>query len=362
VDVNGVRKVDGRPAAIGTLTGEFHFGPVTARVPSGRRHDTERNHTATHLLHAALRRVLGEAVHQAGSLVAPDRLRFDFTHHGPVGAERLQEVEALVNQAIWRATPVTWSEMPYADARAKGAMALFGEKYGDVVRVVDVAGESMELCGGTHVRNTAEIGLLVVVNESGVASGVRRIEALTGPGAFAYLKERERTLQQVGDLLKSPTEQVERRVEQLLEERRGLERKLEEAMRSGGGDELQQLIAAATPIGTNGARLVVGAVHAPDVKSLQAMGDALREQLRSGVGVIATRLDEGKGALLAVVTDDLRERGVRADAIVREVAAIAGGRGGGKPHMAQAGIPDGARIDEALAQAPKVVGALVGAA
>jgi alanyl-tRNA synthetase len=252
--------------------------------------------------------------------------------------------------------------MPYADARAKGAMALFGEKYGDVVRVVDVAGESMELCGGTHVRNTAEIGLLVVVNESGVASGVRRIEALTGPGAFAYLKERERTLQQVGDLLKSPTEQVERRVEQLLEERRGLERKLEEAVRSGGGDELQQLIAAATPIGTNGGRLVVGAVHAPDVKSLQAMGDALREQLRSGVGVIATRLDEGKGALLAVVTDDLRERGVRADAIVREVAAIAGGRGGGKPHMAQAGIPDGARIDEALAQAPKVVGALVGAA
>ncbi|HEX5971666.1 MAG TPA: alanine--tRNA ligase [Gemmatimonadaceae bacterium] len=361
VDVDGVRKVDGRPAAIGTLTGEFHFGPVTARVPSARRHDTERNHTATHLLHAALRRVLGEAVHQAGSLVAPDRLRFDFTHHGPVGAARLQEVEALVNQAIWRATPVTWSEMPFADARAKGAMALFGEKYGDVVRVVDVAGESMELCGGTHVRNTAEIGLLVVVGESGVASGVRRIEALTGPGAFAHLKERERALQQVGDLLKAPAEQVERRVEQLLEERRGLERKLDEAMRSGGGDELQQLIAAAKPIGANGARLVVGAVHAPDVKSLQAMGDALREQLRSGVGVIATRLEEGKGALLAVVTDDLRERGVRADAIVREVAAVAGGRGGGKPHMAQAGIPDAARIDEALAQAPALVAALVGA-
>jgi alanyl-tRNA synthetase len=360
--VDGVRKVDGRPAAIGTLTGEFHFGPVTARVPSGRRHDTERNHTATHLLHAALRRVLGEAVHQAGSLVAPDRLRFDFTHHGPVGAERLQEVEALVNQAIWRATPVTWSEMPFADARARGAMALFGEKYGDVVRVVDVAGESMELCGGTHVRNTAEIGLLVIVGESGVASGVRRIEALTGPGAFAHLKERERTLQHVGELLKAPAEQVERRVEQLLDERRGLERKLDEAMRSGGGDELQQLLARATPIGTNGARLVVGSVHAPDVKALQAMGDALREQLRSGVGVIATRLEEGKGALLAVVTDDLRERGVRADAIVREVAAIAGGRGGGKPHMAQAGIPDGARIDEALAQAPKLVSALVAGA
>jgi alanyl-tRNA synthetase len=363
VDVDGVRKVNGRSAALGVLTGELHFGPVTARVPSDRRHDTERNHTATHLLHAALRRVLGEAVHQAGSLVSPTRLRFDFTHHGPVNPERLQEVEALVNRAIWRATPVTWSEMPYAEARAKGAMAQFGEKYGDVVRVVDVAGESMELCGGTHVRNTAEIGLLVIVSEGGVASGVRRIDALTGPAAFAYLKVRERTLHHLGELLKSPAEQVERRVEQLVEERRGLERRLEEAMRSGGGgDELQQLIAAATPIGANAGRLVVGAVRAPDVKSLQAMGDALREQLRSGVGVLATRLDDGKGALLAVVTDDLRERGVRADAIVREVAAVAGGRGGGKPHMAQAGIPDGARIDDALAEAPRVVSALVGTA
>jgi alanyl-tRNA synthetase len=363
MDVDGVRKVDGRPAALGTVTGEFHFGPVTARVPSERRRDTERNHTATHLLHAALRRVLGEAVHQAGSLVSPSRLRFDFTHHGPVSPEHLQEVEALVNQAIWRATPVTWSEMPYAAARARGAMALFGEKYGDVVRVVDVAGESMELCGGTHVRNTAEIGLLVIGSESGVASGVRRIEALTGPAAFAQLKERERTLHRLSELLKTPPDLVERRVQQLVDERRGLERKLDEAMRGGGGgDELQQLLAAARPIGANGARLVIGVVRATDVKSLQAMGDALREQLPSGIGLLAARLEEGKGALLAVVTDDLRARGVRADTIVRDVAAIAGGRGGGKPHMAQAGIPDVARMDDALAEAPRLVEAMVGAA
>ena len=362
VDVDGVRKIDGRPAALGQLTGEFHFGPVTARVPSDRRRDTERNHTATHLLHAALRRVAGEAVHQAGSLVSPNRLRFDFTHHGPVGAEQLQEVEALVNRAIWQAQPVTWQEMPYPDARALGAMALFGEKYGDVVRVVDVAGVSMELCGGTHVRNTAEIGLLVIVGESGVASGVRRIEALTGPAAFAQLKEGERTLHRVSELLRTPADSVERRVQQLVDERRGLERKLEAAMRSGGGsDELQQLLALAQPVGTNGVRLVVGMVHATDVKTLQAMGDALREQLKSGVGLIATRLEDGKGALLAVVTDDLRERGVRADAIVRDVAAVAGGRGGGKPHMAQAGIPDASRIDAALHEAPRLVGALVGA-
>jgi alanyl-tRNA synthetase len=361
IEVDGVRKVDGRSAALGRLSGEFHFGRVTARVPSDRRRDTERNHTATHLLHAALRRVLGDAVHQAGSLVAPDRLRFDFTHHGPVKPEHLAEVERLVNAEIWRAVPVTWSEMPYAAARASGAMALFGEKYGDVVRVVDVAGVSMELCGGTHVRNTAEIGLLVLVSETGVASGVRRIEALTGPAAFGLLRERERSLHRVGELLRAPLDGVERRVHQLLDERRALEKKLEEAMR-GGGDELQQLIASGQPIGGGGATLVIGTVSAADVKSLQAMGDVLREQLRSGVGLLATHLDEGRGALLAVVSDDLRARGIRADAIVRDVAALAGGRGGGKPHMAQAGIPDASRMADALAEAPRLVGAMVAGA
>jgi alanyl-tRNA synthetase len=230
-----------------------------------------------------------------------------------------------------------------------------------VVRVVDVEGVSMELCGGTHVRNTSEIGLMVLVSETGVASGVRRIEALTGPAAFALLKERDRALHRVSELLRTPLESVERRAQQLLDERRGLERKLEEAVR-GGGDELQKLIAAGTPIGSNGAMLVIGTVSAPDVKSLQALGDALREQLRSGVGLLATNLDDGKGALLAVVSDDLRARGVRADAIVRDVAALAGGRGGGKPHMAQAGIPDAARMAAALAEAPRLVDAIVAAA
>jgi alanyl-tRNA synthetase len=363
VEVDGVRKVEGRSAALGRLIGDFHWGRAVARVPSDRRKDTERNHTATHLLHAALREVLGDAVHQAGSLVSPDRLRFDFTHHGPVKPEHLAEVEQIVNRAVWKAQPVTWTEMPYADARAKGAMALFGEKYGDVVRVVDVEGISMELCGGTHVRNTAEIGLVVIVSETGVASGVRRIEALTGPAAFAQLKEREAVLVRVGELLKAPVDSVEKRVHQLLDERRTLEKRLDEAMR-GGGDELAKLIAAAQPIGGaangGGPRLVVGTVRAADVKSLQSLGDALREQLRSGVGVLAAQLEEGKGALIAVVTDDLRERGVRADAIVRDVAAVAGGRGGGKPHMAQAGVPDATRLDAALAAAPALVSALVG--
>ena len=354
VDVDDVKKVEGRPAAIGTLGGAFRFGRATARVPSDRRRDTERNHTATHLLHAALRQVLGEAVHQAGSLVAPDRLRFDFTHHGPVSASRLAEIEAIVNREIWRGVPVTTREMAYPEARAAGAMALFGEKYGDVVRVVMIPEFSMELCGGTHVRNTAQIGVFRIVAETGVAAGVRRIEAVTGPGAYEVFRGETETLRHLAELLKTPAESVERRVAALLEERRVLERRLDEAMR-GGGDQIQSLVGRAQTIGGNGTRLVTGVVHAGDVKELQALGDAVREKLGSGVGVLAASFDDGKNTLLVVVTDDLRERGVRADALIKDIAAAAGGRGGGKPHMAQAGIPDASRIGDALSSAPELV-------
>jgi alanyl-tRNA synthetase len=357
-----VRKIEGRPAAIGTLSGTFKFGRATARIPSDRRRDTERNHTATHLLHAALRQVLGESVHQAGSLVAPDRLRFDFTHHGPVSAERLGEIEAIVNREIARSIPVTTREMPYTEARAAGAMALFGEKYGDVVRVVKVADFSMELCGGTHVRNTAEINLCKIVAETGVAAGVRRIEAVTGPGAYQLIRNEERSLHRIAESLKSPVDGIEKRVAALLEERRVLERRLDEAMR-GGGDQLQSLLGRAESLGHNGSKLVTGVVRAGDVKELQALGDAVREKLGSGVGVLAASFEDGKNTLLVVVTDDLRERGLRADALIKDIAAVAGGRGGGKPHMAQAGVPDAARFGDALARAPELVrDALVGAA
>jgi len=361
IDVDDVKKVEGRPAAIGTLVGKFRFGRATARVPSERRRDTERNHTATHLLHAALRQVLGEAVHQAGSLVAPDRLRFDFTHHGPVNDSRLAEIEAIVNREIWRSMPVTTREMPYQEARASGAMALFGEKYGDVVRVVSIPDFSMELCGGTHVRNTAQIGIFKIIAETGVAAGVRRIEAVTGPGAYEVFRGEAHTLKHVADLLKSPVEGIEKRVAGLLEERRILERRLEEAMR-GGGDQLQSLFGRAQTIGDNGSRLVSGVVRAGDVKELQALGDAVREKLGSGVGVLAASFDDGKNTLLVVVTDDLRERGVRADALIKDIAAAAGGRGGGKPHMAQAGIPDASRLGDALARAPELVRSALGQA
>ena len=359
VDVDDVRKVDGRTVAVGKLTGQVNFGPALARVPTDRRRDTERNHTATHLLHAALREVLGEHVHQAGSLVAPDRLRFDFTHHGPIRADQLERIEELVNREIWRGTPVGTREMPYKEALAEGAMALFGEKYGDRVRVVSVPGFSTELCGGTHVRNTGEIGLFRILSESGVAAGVRRVEAATAARAYEVMRERERALGQVAQLVRAPLDGVARRVQQLVDERRGLEKKLEEAQR-GGGDQVQSLVGGASRV--NGARVVAAQVNAADVKSLQALGDALREQLQSGVAVIGASFDDGKSALLGVVTDDLRDRGVRADAVIKEVAAVAGGRGGGKAHMAQAGVPDAARLPDALREVERVVRALLGGA
>jgi alanyl-tRNA synthetase len=299
-------------------------------------------------------------VHQAGSVVEPDRLRFDFRHPAPVRPEQLDEIEARVNRVVWAGEPVRVTEKPYAEALAQGAMALFGEKYGDRVRVVDVPGFSTELCGGTHVRNTADIGVFRVVSESGVASGVRRIVALTGPKAFEYLRDRERTLVQVAEALKTPPEQVPARVAALVEERRGLERRLAEAARGGGRSQAQALVDAAEAV--DGVRVVSARVDAPDAKSLQALGDQLRETLGSGAAVLAASFADGKHALLSVVTDDLRDRGVRADAIVRDVAAVAGGRGGGKPHMAQAGVPDGERIPAALAAVPTVVRALLGGA
>jgi alanyl-tRNA synthetase len=352
VDVDDVRKVEGRSAALGRLTGTITFGKAIARVPSDRRKDTERNHTATHLLHAALRDVLGESVHQAGSLVAPDRLRFDFTHHGPVKEGALAEIEARVNRGIWAAMDVVKEEKPYKEAVASGAMALFGEKYGDVVRVITIPGLSVELCGGTHVQNTSEIALFHILSETGVAAGVRRIEAATGKRAFDILREREQQLRQAADVLKATPDTLVKKAQALMDERRSFEKRLEEAMR-GGADEVRRLVDGAFPV--DGIRAVSSVVRAADAKSLQALGDAVREHSGPLVAALGATFDDQKSALLVVVTDDARGRGVRADEVVRELAAVAGGRGGGKPHMAQAGIPDGGRLPDALAALERVL-------
>jgi alanyl-tRNA synthetase len=232
-------------------------------------------------------------------------------------------------------------------------MALFGEKYGDVVRVVSVPGISVELCGGTHVRNTAEIALFKIVSETGVAAGVRRIEAVTGRGALELFRAREHELQEIEQLVRAPSGQAVKRVQSLVDDRRALEKRLDEAMRSGGGGAIKSLVDQGSA--ENGVRIVAANVSAPDLPALQAMGDALREQMESGVGVLAASFDNGKNTMLAVVTDDLRDRGVRADTILRELAAAAGGKGGGKPHMAQAGIPDAARMASVIAEAPEMI-------
>jgi alanyl-tRNA synthetase len=271
-----------------------------------------------------------------------------------VKAEQLAEIESRVNRAIWAGVDVRFEEKSYRQAVAEGAMALFGEKYGDVVRVVSIPGVSVELCGGTHVRNTSQIGLFKIVSETGVAANQRRIEAVTASHAYELFRERERALASIGEIVKAPLDAVPKRVRALVDERKALEKRLEEAHRgSGGGDRVTQLLSAATTIG--GARVVAAIAPVSDTRELQTLGDALRERLATGIGVLAASLADGKHTLLVVVTDDLRERGVRADEIVRSLAAIAGGRGGGKPHMAQAGIPDAARFPELIAGVPAIV-------
>jgi len=338
VDVTDVRKLDGRVAAIGKPTGEVKFERAVARVPAERRHDTERNHTATHLLHAALRTVLGEHVHQAGSLVAPDRLRFDFTHHGPIGRETLERIEQMVNDGIWANVDVVTTEKSYQDAIASGAMALFGEKYGDVVRVVAIKGRSVELCGGTHVRNTGQIGLMRIVSESGVAAGVRRIEAVTGRRAYALLSERDKALAEVAEKLKVnalTADVIGKRLDALIGEKKALEKKLDEALRGGGGQG-GDLLAGAEDIA--GVKVLAKAVKADTMKDLQALGDVVRDGLGSGVGALVASFDDGKAGLVIVVSDDLRGRGITAGGLVKALSAKTGIRGGGKDHMAQAGM------------------------
>jgi alanyl-tRNA synthetase len=352
VDVDDVRKLDGRPAAVGMLTGEFAFGTAVARVPSSRRRDTERNHTATHLLHAVLRTRLGDHVHQAGSLVAPDRLRFDFTHHGPVKPDALAAIEQDVNEGIWLNAPVRTTEKPYKQAVADGAMALFGEKYGDVVRVVEVRGLSMELCGGTHVRSTGEIAFFKIVHETGVAAGVRRIEAVTGSGAYNFVRDEERTLARVTELLKAGPDGAVKRLEGLLDEVKTLERRLADAQRGGAATALGDLMARARAV--NGARMVSAVVPAADVKALQAFGDAVREGLGTGVAFLGASHEDGKSTLLVVVTDDLRAKGVSANDLVKAVGARTGARGGGKPHMAQAGFASKEALDAAMPVAEEI--------
>jgi len=350
--VERVVRVGERTALIGSVEGSFpqSSGPIAAvaRVPTDVRHDTVRNHTATHLLHAALREALGDHVVQRGSLVAPDRLRFDFAHTAPMSMEERRRVEAIVNRRIWEDHPVSIAYRSYRDAVAAGAMALFGEKYGDEVRVVDIPGVSMELCGGTHARHTGEIGLFRIVSESGVAAGVRRVEALTGPGAFGYLTARERTLEAAADVLRTQPDNLVQRAERLLQEKAELEVLLAELRSGGGGGATETLREVFEVDGGQTTSYRAVRLRARDADDARQWGDAFLASGESGVAVVVAELPEDRQALFTFVTDDLISRGVRADALVRDIAVVVGGKGGGRPHMAQAGVSDASRLEEAL--------------
>jgi alanyl-tRNA synthetase len=310
-----------------------------------------RHHSGTHLLHAALREVLGENATQRGSLVTPGRLRFDFSHDAPVSREQLDTIEDLVNGWIAENAPAVVEELPYREAIAAGAIAMFGEKYGDVVRVVGFGEFSKELCGGTHARATGDLGLLKVVSESGVASGVRRIEALTGAEALRRWREQERALERTAELLRSPVGELEVRVEKLVEERRALERELERVRSAKQSVTSTDLSAGARSV--NGTKLVTARVPGADGRSLRALVDELRAKLGSGIVLLAAE-EEGGVALALGVTKDLTGR-FKAGELVREVASVVGGKGGGRPDFAQAGGRDAAKLDEAFARLEALV-------
>jgi alanyl-tRNA synthetase len=347
-DVIDTQKLGGAHAHIGRVrSGEIKAGEtLEARVDAPRRAAIMANHSATHLLHAALRQVLGTHVTQKGSLVAPDRLRFDFSHYAAVTPAELQEIERLVNAVIRANAAAETKLMKYEDAVASGAMALFGEKYEDEVRVLRFGDFSTELCGGTHVSRVGDIGLFKIVSEGGVAAGVRRIEAVTSEGAYEYVAQSERTLREVAALLKGNREDVEDRVKQVLERQRRLEKEvasLKSKLASGQGNDL-----SSAAVDVRGLKVVATRIDGADAPALRDAVDQLKNKLKSAAIVLASVVEGGKVVIIAGVTAD-RTAVLKAGDLVNLVAQQVGGRGGGRPDMAQAGGSDPSKLDEALA-------------
>lgn len=354
IEVNVTKKLpDGAVIMIGSVTeGTVSVGDaVTFSVEMSRKNDIARNHTATHLLHAALKQVLGAHVNQAGSYVGPDRLRFDFSHFSQVTEEELKEVEAIVNEQILASKAVEIEELPIEEAKKKGAMALFGEKYGDIVRVVTVPGFSMEFCGGSHVENTAKIGMFKIVSEGSSGAGVRRIEAVTGHGAVAHVNETEEMVKGLAASLKCRVADVPTRLEALQAELKAAQKKAEElageiakAQVSDVADKVQDV---------KGVAVLAQKVNADSMDALRNLGDQMRDKI-GGVVVLAAEIG-GKVSILTMATKDAVAKGVHAGNVVKEVAKMCGGGGGGRPDMAQAGAKDASKVDEAMAAAYGII-------
>ncbi len=347
--IDSVRKDPKGTVVSGAFEDEFEPTSLHAAVDAPRRHDIERNHSATHLIHYVLRKRLGTHVRQQGSLVEPKRLRFDFSHHGPIDAATLQAIESEANDLILANDPVTTREMPYQDALALGAMAFFSEKYGSLVRVVGM-GPSLELCGGTHVRTTGQIGTFRFSGQTGVAAGVRRIEAVTGAGALRAVRELEQQLAAVSEALKAQPEHLLRRVEQLLEERHRLEARLAEVVRSGSGSALRGEVS-----NVGGVELTIADITTDDRAELGRLADSFREGRRSAILVLFS--SGGRGSIHVTLTEDLVSAGRKAADLVNRIAALSGGKGGGRPSFASAGAGDPARLGAARAATPDLVSA-----
>ena len=338
---------------IQVLSNEIKVGDeVLLAVDPEKRHCTERNHTATHLLQKALREVVGTHVEQAGSMVNENVLRFDFSHFEAVTPQQLKEVEEKVNEAINNFLPVSTEEMSMEDAQKTGAMALFGEKYGATVRVVNAGGWSVELCGGTHVKNTGEIGAFKIVSEGGVASGVRRIEAVTGTGVLTAANAAETTVAQVCEILKCNKNALADKAKSMAEELKSLKKEIEEMKKAAMGGEVDAMVAAAKEI--NGMRLITKEFSEYTINDLRNLSDDIKAAHKGIVMVFATVNGE-KVTFLVSITDDLLEKGYHAGNMIKQIAAACGGGGGGKADMAQAGAKDSSKINDAFVVAESLI-------
>ncbi|MBP1999028.1 alanyl-tRNA synthetase [Paenibacillus shirakamiensis] len=334
-------------------SGELHTGTsVHAAVDRSLRGDIIKNHTATHLLHKALKEVLGGHVNQAGSLVEPQRLRFDFSHLGSITPEELVEIEKKVNEQIWNSLDVVIENKAIDEAKAMGAMALFGEKYGDIVRVVQVGSYSLELCGGIHVSNTSQIGLFKLISESGIGSGVRRIEAVTGRQAYEYMDSQIDVLKQAAGLLKSNVNEVPRRVESLHQQLKDLGRENESLQSKLSVIEAGELTSKVQTVGST--QVLVARVQAGSMDTLRTLADELKTKLPDAVLVLGAAVEDKVNFIVAVPPVEVK-RGLHAGKLVKEVATLCGGGGGGRPDMAQAGGKDASKLDEALKLAEQLI-------
>ncbi|PAB60923.1 alanine--tRNA ligase [Anaeromicrobium sediminis] len=325
---------------------------VMAKINIENRLNSARNHSATHLLHKALKEVLGSHVEQSGSLVSADRLRFDFSHFTSLTKDEVETVERIVNERILDGLKVETEEMSIEDARKKGATALFGEKYGEKVRVVSMDKYSIELCGGTHVSNVGQIGLFKIVSEGGVAAGIRRIEAITGFSAYEYTKHKEAQLNEIAKITKSSQKDVSKKVEQLVNELKSYEKEINDLKNKLASSSLDDIINSVEEI--EGIKVISNKIMGLDMNSLRTIGDKLKDKLGSGLVVLATE-NEGKVSFVAMATKDAVDKGIHAGNVIKTIAKIAGGGGGGRPNMAQAGAKDPSKIDEALNKVKEVV-------